>query len=456
MLLREWISQLEWNARPPMEEEGEPDPSQWTFRNGQAIRLSTNSWETDQESNQADAGYDTADDGDNFDDATETQEEGFIAVREVQDAQDGTEEAEKQIRPIPAFVPDRAFTAPELLEEEGESSSTVTGDNVPEAGPSSRPAADVPEDAGESPSPLFRGPAWEPSAQAGPSSTRAEASRRSAESQTGSEEATQNPGGSDNHGARHQDKNDFESQSHVDRKVHIPDAPADAYDDGYRTPSPPTAVADSSYQRLLQDPDSSKDGGPSLQPISSHNEELDHDERQGQESSTSVTPDQKSPLRVASPDSGSPETPGSPESGVFSDADDEEAIYVRAVTAAVDEYREWQAQNPDDEEDMARRIANLDARFPEANRIFQRRQELDVRPRRVPPEEQAEPPAAEFNIVNDGAGFEVNAEFVERVMAVNNMDAAGMDVAPEDEDDRPLDADDWDGILGGKSLCGMR
>lgn len=39
ILLREWIGQLDWNARPVAEETEELLPDEWVFRNGQALRL---------------------------------------------------------------------------------------------------------------------------------------------------------------------------------------------------------------------------------------------------------------------------------------------------------------------------------------------------------------------------------------------------------------------------------
>lgn len=39
ILLREWIGQLDWHTRAAPEEEGEPKPEDWMFRNGQALRM---------------------------------------------------------------------------------------------------------------------------------------------------------------------------------------------------------------------------------------------------------------------------------------------------------------------------------------------------------------------------------------------------------------------------------
>lgn len=563
VLLREWITQLEWHARPPIQEEGEIVLNQWAFRNGQAIRLNETAGLSDVESNHADAGYDTATEGGEGFGGAEPDGDGSTAVGDAEDEEHGpaTANTARQVRPTPAHDQARAFAAPELI---GKGEGVADRRSVPEAGPSSRPLADVPEDvSSETPSPLFQSPAWNPNPNGDPRHESVghrehggnpDADERPVEQDTNRDDNdSRHPSGSDSGGhdaaswmaawdaenpvppsyagltripregdvagnARYNaildelaeysarrmavlssrpwerapngsgghnvDNRDSSPGQHIEEDSRFPPGLEDASDydaDGQiaawdaANPPPPTypgiariprdgdVAGHARYNAILnelaeynarrnafltsgrQQPaqnGNQQNGKPAQDGQDEKDEEGEKDETVEQhepapdnQAEPSTAGDES--FHASSPATDSPETPGSPGSGVYSDAEYEEDNLHRAVAAAADQFRNQERPLP---------IFDNGPRRGGANAGEGEEQVDDAAQEEVAPE--GPDPGWEF-VDNDD--FVVNAEFVERVMAVNNMDAAGMEILPEDDDDRPLDADDWDGILGGET-----
>lgn len=156
ILIREWIGQLDWHPRPVIEEEGELRPEDWVFRNGRAIRKTDYDFarpRREQRSTGTSMG-----EGEESDRNAANGRNAPTRIEIAQHTLDLSDDAFPPPRPSPSHV---AFAAPEQLGEapfwgyvrenekgkEPERPDEQQTDKVveSEAGPS-RPAADVPDD----------------------------------------------------------------------------------------------------------------------------------------------------------------------------------------------------------------------------------------------------------------------------------------------------------------------
>ncbi|KLT41435.1 hypothetical protein CC85DRAFT_286468 [Cutaneotrichosporon oleaginosum] len=406
ILLREWIAQQEWHARPPVEEEGEFDTSLWTFRNGQAIRLTDIEHSSNAESNRAAAGTDVGDTGD-----TETiiadgdlDSQGPVAPHETEegDMEHDTEESPA----LPAEVIDTAreqaqerkprpaltHASFDALTRVGEATARIPlWENNAEAGPS-RGVADVPEDVVADTPPLL-------------TSQQLDTPRASGQ---------ESP-----HGTRHED-DFFETLETV---------PGGAGSQSTLEFSPTfRRASDPGPDGNLESPRAERQFGsqglmePALPIIA--------------ESPPDTPPldvqqalDTRMGALLGVPDGpSSPESVGTPETGEF-EHDDQ---VLRGETSPGDLVRTETEDNETDVDVDQETDANADVELEH----IEERVEVD------------DPQWRHFEAaLGDDDRFVVNVEFVQQVMARNELDGVGMEIPPEDEDDRPLDAEDWDGIF---------
>ncbi|GMK59202.1 hypothetical protein CspeluHIS016_0702170 [Cutaneotrichosporon spelunceum] len=413
ILLREWIAQQEWHARPPAEEEDEVDPSLWTFRNGHAIR-SADIADLNRRADRAATGTDVGDTGN-----AETiiadgdhEQEGPIDMSPKEDAERSSEvEVEAAAaHSLPADTIDASLdetherkSRPTLTRASfdmstrvGETTSASSlWDNNAEAGPS-RGVADVPEDAVAAP----------PSID----------SRQHLETLRVS-------GRESPHGTRQGDDY-FEALETVS---------GGASNQG-------TSEFSSSFRRA-------SDPGPDGNPASTRTERPFGSHGQMEPALPIIA---ESPLSTPPIDiqraldtrmgalldvqeghegPSSPESAGTAETGEFEP--DEQSP--KRETSLVDFVRTETEDNETDGDADQETDVNADVEMED----IEERLEMDE-----PQWRHLEAALGE----NDD-GFVMNVEMVQQVMARNELEGVGMEIPPEDEDDRPLDAEDWDGIF---------
>lgn len=407
ILLREWIAQQEWHARPPTEEEDEIDLSQWAFRHGQAIRLTDLVHSEDGESNRADAGDDIGDTGD-----AETiiadgdQEPTAVAYGDQEDIDlsgdssgagaNGSPER-KPARPVLSHA---AFDASRRVGETSSRRSPLWVDNA-EAGPS-RGFADVPEDvAAETPSASTQH--LQPLHAAGNESPRG--------------------------GHTYHDEDFFEALETVSGGASHETTPE--FSPSYRRASDPGPDGNS-----LESPRAERQFGsqglmdPALPNITESPPDSPLDAHQALDARMGAL------LGVPEGAEGpsSPDSVGTPETGEF---EDEEDGTLGRPTSPTDllrtETEEMETDVDADQETDA--MVDLDAEMDPID---------DMVEVEDPQWRQWE---VEGAVGDEDDGFVVNVEMVQQVMARNELEGVGMDIPPDDEDDRPLDAEDWDGIF---------
>lgn len=412
ILLREWIAQQEWHARPPAEEEGEIDPSLWTFRNGQAIRIADLDDSGNAESDRAAAGTDVGDTGD-----TETiiadgdQEPYAVASLEEDGERDGdVESVAAGTPPLPVDVIDAALKQaqerkprPALTRASFDASARVgettsrsaLWENNAEAGPS-RGVADVPEDAVADTPPL--------AASQPPETPHASGRESPHGTRHGDDfyEALETISG----GASNQSTPDFSpafrraSDPGPDGNVETPRAERQFGSHGPIDPALPI---------IAESP-------PDTPPL---DVQLALNTRMG--ALLGVPEGQEDPS--------SPDSAGTPETGEFDH--DEQAL--KTETPLGDFVRAETEDNETDVDADQETDVNADVEMEH----IEERVEVD------------EPQWRHFEAAlgDDDDGFVVNVEMVQQVMARNELDGVGMEILPDDDDDRPLDAEDWDGIF---------
>jgi hypothetical protein len=414
ILLREWIAQQEWHVRPVVEEEeGEVDPSLWTFRNGQAIRIADLEDSGNAESDRAAAGTDVGDTGD-----TETiiadgdlEPPAAASLHEDEEHEGDVESATAGTPPLPVDAVDAALEQAQerkprpALTHASFDASTRVGEatsrsplwqNNAEAGPS-RGVADVPEDA------LLETPPLSSSHQL--DTPRAASGQESP------------------HGTHHSD-DFFEALETVSGGASNQTTPE--FSPSFRRASDPGPDGNLETPRAERQFGSHGLMDPSLPIIAEsppHTPPLDVqralDTRMG--ALLGVPEGHEGPS--------SPDSVGTPETGEFEH--DEQAL--KRETSPGDFVRTETEDNETDVDADQETDANADAEMEH----IEERVEVD------------EPQWRHFEAAlgDDDDGFVVNVEMVQQVMARNELEGVGMEIPPDDDDDRPLDAEDWDGIF---------
>lgn len=409
ILLREWIAQQEWHARPPAEEEGDIDPSQWAFRNGHAIRLTDLVHSDDGESNRAEAGDDIGDTGDTETiiadgDQDTVADAGHEEVETTSDGDAGAAPRDAALNGSPERKPERpvlshaAFDASRRLGESGPLPTAWEGNA--EAGPS-RGFADVPEDA-------------VPSAP-GPSEDGDVASS----DYVGTAPASESPRGHKYRGDDFFEALEAESNGPSEgfsssfRRAADPGPDGNELEGHSERQNGPHGTTDPNVPAITETP-------PDSPPV----DQQDLVARMGTMLEVPEGPDGPS----------SPDTAGTPETAEYDDGD---GILERSGSPIDFTRLEGEdAETDADADPETDANADLDADMDPADEV------VEVED---PEWRQWEVEAAVGE--EDDDRFVVNVEMVQRVMARNELEGVGMDIPPDDEDDRPLDAEDWDGIF---------
>lgn len=443
ILIREWIGQLDWQPRPAVEEEGELRPEDWVFRNGRAIRKTDYDF-TRPRRRHRHAGTAAKEE------PAEEQPRGRDTLPppriEIGQQQFG-DDAHPPPRPSPSHV---AFAAPEQLGEEPfwgyvrdndkgkepeRSNGTAEPEAEAEAGPS-RPAADVPHDVSGSTTPGNKDLGWrlqdalenpEERSYGGPSP-----GRPGYESPHGTAYPQSPPNGlaepstsaTEEAYSEHPPLEEHDSLETVHSAGSGPDSSPD-----FRRASDPGPPASES-PRPPQRPYGSSSGFPVEiifeSPPTSPSEKTEPFVENGEPSSKVL-------LDEATVDSPAPATPAiihtpaddqSPDGYPFHPLEEPQPEAGEAIDGELDEWTD--TGDADAEVD-----GDVEGLEDEVDEIHEER----IRDLIVAREAMANPLGARERL----------AEIAD-LRAEIDMMAAG-DLAPEDEDDRPLDADDWDGIL---------
>lgn len=443
ILIREWIGQLDWQPRPAVEEEGELRPEDWVFRNGRAIRKTDYDF-TRPRRRHRHAGTAAKEE------PAEEQPRGRDTLPppriEIGQQQFG-DDAHPPPRPSPSHV---AFAAPEQLGEEPfwgyvrdndkgkepeRSNGTAEPEAEAEAGPS-RPAADVPHDVSGSTTPGNKDLGWrlqdalenpDERSYGGPSP-----GRPGYESPHGTAYPQSPPNGlaepstsaTEEAYSEHPPLEEHDSLETVHSAGSGPDSSPD-----FRRASDPGPPASES-PRPPQRPYGSSSGFPVEiifeSPPTSPSEKTEPFVENGEPSSKVL-------LDEATVDSPAPATPAiihtpaddqSPDGYPFHPLEEPQPEAGEAIDGELDEWTD--TGDADAEVD-----GDVEGLEDEVDEIHEER----IRDLIVAREAMANPLGARERL----------AEIAD-LRAEIDMMAAG-DLAPEDEDDRPLDADDWDGIL---------
>ncbi|BEI83081.1 hypothetical protein CcaverHIS002_0309490 [Cutaneotrichosporon cavernicola] len=413
ILLREWIAQQEWHARPPTEEEDEVDPSLWTFRNGQAIRLADlEDSSRYAESDRAAAGTDVGDTGDAETiiadgdqerpvDASPEETAGRYAEAEVEmgaapsppaDASDVSWDETQERKSRPTLTRASCDVSNRVVDT---TSGASFWENNAEAGPS-RGVADVPVDAVPN-SPRLA--SWQQLET--PRANGRESPHGTPQGDDFLDELETVPGGASNQGAPEFSPS-FRRASDPgpDGNVQSPRAERHFGSHGQMDPTLPI-IAESPLDTPPIDVQRAVDAriGTLLGVPEGH----------------------EGPS--------SPDSVGTAETGEFEP--DEQAL--KRETSLGDFVRTETEDNETDGDADQETDANADVEMEH----IEERVEID------------EPQWRHFEAAlgDDDEGFVVNVEMVQQVMARNELEGVGMDIPPDDDDDRPLDAEDWDGIF---------
>lgn len=423
ILLREWIAQQEWHARPPAEEEGEIDPTLWAFRNGQAIRLTDLVLSDDGESNRADAGDDIGDTGD---------AETIIA--------DGDQE------------PEPTVVEQEEIDLSGEGSTAGAPEGSPGGSWERKPARPVLSHAafdasrrvGEAAS-APRSPLWEGNADAGPSRGFADVpedvvtdtpSEQVAVSAPPSLEA---PGVAE-HGSTlgdtYHDEDFFEALETV-ASIGASSETTSDFSPSFRRASDPGPDGNS-HEGLRPERQFGSQGvmDPALPIITESPPDTPPEDQQAYNTRMGAL------LGVQEGGEGpsSPESVGTPETGEFEDEGEDELFG-----------EDGRDRRPISPTDLVRTETEDMETDGDADQETDANADMDVEIDHIDEVVEVEDPQwrqwEDHPVGDEDDGFVVNVEMVQQVMARNELEGVGMDIIPDDEDDRPLDAEDWDGIF---------